>query len=186
MSKQHPLIEPELAEWIGQQRVFFVASAPLSIEGHVNVSPKGGEAFRMLGPLEVVYQDYTGSGAETAAHLQENGRIVIMFCAFTGAPKIVRLHGHGAVIAPDHARFTEFAALFPPNPGTRAFIHIVVERVSDSCGFSVPFFEYQAPRDTLDRWAEKQGPEKMEAYRATKNQRSIDGLPAFAKDSTEV
>jgi len=180
MSKTHENIEPELAEWITRQRVFFVATAPLSPDGHVNTSPKGGEAFRILGPLEVVYQDYTGSGAETVSHLRENGRIVIMFCAFEGPPKIVRLHGRGTVITPDHPRFADMEALFPPNPGTRAFIHIAVTRVSDSCGFSVPYFDYKEPRDTLDRWAASQSPEKLDAYRATKNQRSIDDLPALA------
>lgn len=182
--KLHESIEPALAEWIGTQRVFFVGSAPLAADGHVNVSPKGGEAFRILGPLEVVYQDYTGSGAETVAHVRENGRIVLMFCGFEGPPKIVRLHGEGSVVTPGHERFEEYAALFPPNAGTRAFIHVAVNRVSDSCGFSVPFFDFKAHRDTLDRWAEKQGPEKMEAYRALKNERSIDGLPAFGGESS--
>jgi len=182
MSKLHEQIEPELAEWIRNQRVFFVASAPLSAEGHVNVSPKGGEAFRVLGSHEVVYQDYTGSGAETASHLRENGRIVIMFCAFEGAPKIVRLHGKGTVITPENPRFAEFQEQFPPNAGTRAYVHIAVTRVSDSCGFSVPFFDFKEPRETLDRWADAQGAEKMAAYRATKNQVSIDGLPAFSPE----
>jgi hypothetical protein len=172
-------ISPELTAWIGAQRIFFVATAPLSGDGHINTSPKGGEAFRVLGPLEVAYQDYTGSGAETAAHLRENGRLVIMFCAFEGPPKIVRLHGRGTVLTPGQPRFAELAALFPPNPGTRAIIHLAVNRVSDSCGYSVPFFDYREHRDTLDRWAEKQGPEKMDAYRAKKNVKSIDALPAF-------
>jgi len=172
-------IDSDLATWIGKQRIFFVATAPLSPTGHVNNSPKGGEAFRVLGPLEVVYQDYTGSGAETAAHLRENGRIVIMFCAFDGPPKIVRLHGHGTVITIDHPRFAEFEKLFPAKLGTRAFIHVEVQRVSDSCGYSVPFYDYREDRDTLDKWAVNQGAEKLEAYRARKNQKSIDGLPAF-------
>lgn len=180
MSRMHESIEPALADWIREQRVFFVATAPLSAEGHVNTSPKGGEAFRLLGPLEAVYQDYTGSGAETIAHIQENGRIVIMFCAFNGGPKIVRLHGRGTVILPEHERFAELSALFPSNPGTRAFIHIAVNRVSDSCGLSVPFYDFKGHRDSLDRWAETQGPEKLDAYRAAKNQRSIDGLAALA------
>jgi len=94
------------------------------MDGHINLSPKGGDAFRVLAPMEVVYHDYTGSGAETAAHLGENRRIVIMFCAFEGAPKILRLHGRGEVINPGHARFNEMAALFPVNPGTRAFVHV--------------------------------------------------------------
>jgi hypothetical protein len=179
MSKQRENIDSELAAWISQQRVFFVATAPLSPDGHVNTSPKGGEAFRILGPLEVAYQDYTGSGAETAAHLRENGRIVIMFCAFDGPPKIVRLHGHGTVITSSDDRFPEFSSRFPANPGTRAFVHVAVSRVSDSCGFSVPLFDFRSHRDTLDRWAAKQGPEALKSYRVAKNQNSIDGLPSF-------
>lgn len=179
MSNQHQNITPELAAWIGQQRVFFVATAPLSAAGHVNASPKGGEAFRVLAPLEVVYQDYTGSGAETVAHLRENGRIVVMFCAFEGAPRIVRLHGHGRVIGLDDERFVELASLFPPNPGTRAFIHIEVSRVADSCGYCVPLYDFRGQRDNLDRWATNKGPDNLKAYRTAKNKTSIDGLPAF-------
>jgi len=179
MSKLLESIDAELSTWIAKQRLFFVATAPLAANGHINTSPKGGEAFRILGPMEVMYQDYTGSGAETAAHLRENGRIVIMFCAFEGPPKIVRLHGHGTVIVPDHARFKELAVQFPVNPGTRAFVHVAVGRVSSSCGFSVPFLDYLENRRTLDEWAAKQGPEKIKEYRAGKNQKSIDGLPAF-------
>ena len=148
MGKLYETISADLAQWIAQQQMFFVATAPLAASGHVNVSPKGGEAFKVIGPNEVVYQDYTGSGAETAAHVRENGRIVIMFCAFTGPPKIVRLHGQGSVITPNHARYGALTDLFPANVGTRAFIHITVTRVSDSCGFSVPFYEFKGPRDT--------------------------------------
>jgi hypothetical protein len=183
--KLHDSIDAQLAAFIAEQKIFFVGTAPLSRDGHVNTSPKGGEAFRVLGPLEVAYQDYTGSGAETAAHLRENGRIVIMFCAFDGPPKIVRLHGHGTVITPDDARFTELIARFPANPGTRSVIHIVVHRVSDSCGYSVPFYDFRSHRETLDKWAHKQGPEKLVAYRARKNQQSMDGLPAFDVSESE-
>ena len=172
-------IHAELANWIAKQRVFFVATAPLGADGHINNSPKGGEAFRVLGPMEVAYQDYTGSGAETAAHLRENGRIVIMFCAFEGPPRIVRLYGRGTVIPSGQPRYLEMEKRFPPNPGTRAFIHVSVRRVSESCGYSVPVYEFQGQRDVLDKWAENKGPEKLAAYRAQKNQRSIDGLPAF-------
>ena len=179
MSKKLPSIEPDLATWIAAQKIFFVGTAPLSAEAHLNISPKGGDSFRVLGPMEVVYQDYTGSGAETAAHVQENGRIIIMFCAFDGPPKIVRLHGRGTVIAETNPRFAEFANLFPNNPGTRAFIHVQVTRVSSSCGFSVPFYEFRSPRDTLDQWASKQSPEKIREFRALKNRRSIDDLPAL-------
>ena len=179
MSNVREYISPEMAEWIGKQKMFFVGTAPLADGGHVNLSPKGGEAFRILGPLEVAYQDYTGSGAETAAHVRENGRIVIMFCAFEGPPKIVRLHGRGSLITPGHERFEELLRLFPANPGTRGFIHIAVTRVSDSCGYSVPFYEYVGNRDALDKWAVAQGPAKVAEYRLRKNQHSIDGLSAF-------
>jgi Pyridoxamine 5''-phosphate oxidase. len=179
MAKQLDCIDEELVKWIARQRLFFVGTAPLSAEQHVNVSPKGGDSFRVLGPMEVAYQDYTGSGAETVAHLRENGRIVIMFCAFEGAPEIVRLHGRGTVLVPGDERFDALAARFPANAGMRAIIHVAVTRVSRSCGFSIPFFEYKGPRETLDKWAEKQGVEKVKAYRAEKNQVSIDGLPAF-------
>lgn len=172
-------ITPELAEWIARQRMFFVASAPLTAGGHVNLSPKGGECFRVLGPLEVVYQDYTGSGAETAAHVRENGRIVIMFCAYEGAPRITRLHGRGTIIGRNHARFAEFAARFPANPGTRSFVLVQVQRVGTSCGYAVPLYEYRGNRDALDQWAVTKGPAKLSEYRRAKNQKSIDGLPAF-------
>ena len=179
MSKRRECIDPELAAWMTQQRVFFVATAPRDEAGHINLSPKGGDSFRVLAPMEVVYQDYTGSGAETAAHLRENGRIIIMFCAFDGPPQVARLHGRGTLVTASDPRFAEFAGQFPPNAGTRAFIHVRVSRVSTSCGYSVPFFDYRAPRDTLERWVAKQTPESLAIYRATKNKASIDGLPAF-------
>jgi hypothetical protein len=183
MGKTHQNITPEISTWIARQRMFFVGTAPMAADGHVNVSPKGGDTFRILGPLEAVYQDFTGSGAETAAHVRENGRIVIMFCAFHGPPKIVRLHGHGTVVAPGDPRYAEFLELFPFNPGTRAFVHIRVDRVSDSCGYSVPMFDFHAPRETLDKWAAKKSPEELKAYWTAKNRRSIDDLPAFTPEA---
>ena len=179
MGKQRENIDAELSAWLSHQRVFFVATAPLSSAGHVNLSPKGGEAFRVLGPMEVAYHDYTGSGAETAAHLRENGRIAIMFCSFEGGPKILRLHGRGVVITSDHARFNALAAYFPTNPGTRAFVHVTITRVSTSCGFGVPLFDFTGRREALDSWASGKGADGLAAYRALKNQKSIDGLPAF-------
>lgn len=180
MGKQLEIIDSELATWISAQRIFFVATAPLAQDGHINTSPKGGEAFRILGPMAVAYQDYTGSGAETAAHLRENGRIVIMFCAFDGPPKIVRLHGHGTVHTPDQPSFSDLAIHFPANPGTRSIVHIAVTRVADSCGYSVPFYDFREQRDILDKWAAAKGADNLAAYRATKNKTSIDGLPAFS------
>lgn len=179
MAKQLPEIDSELAAWISMQKMFFVGSAPLSEDGHVNVSPKGGDSFRVLGPMEVAYLDYTGSGAETVAHIRENRRLVIMFCAFDGGPKIVRLHGKASVLLPGEKRFEEIYELFPHNSGTRSIVCLEVERVSSACGFSVPYYDYRDKRDTLDRWSEAQGPEKLEEYRAAKNVKSIDGLAAF-------
>jgi len=172
-------ITPELQEWIAAQRMFFVATAPLASDGHVNASPKGGDAFRVLGPRRVAYLDLTGSGAETIAHLRENGRIVVMFCAFTGPPRIVRLHGRGEVVREGHAEFDALCALFPPNPGSRSVIRIEVDRIGSSCGFSVPEYAFERNRDTLDVWAAKQGPDGVTAYQARKNIRSLDGLPAL-------
>jgi hypothetical protein len=183
VSKPVESIDPELAEWIARQRVFFVATCPLSPEGHVNLSPKGGDCFRVLGPREVAYQDYTGSGAETAAHLRENGRIVIMFCAFEGAPRILRLHGRGAILAQGDSGFADLILRFPANPGTRSIVRVALDRVSTSCGFGVPSFEFDSDREALERWALGKGPEGLAEYRSKKNRSSIDGLPAFGAPS---
>ena len=179
MSKPLPEIDAELAAWLQAQKVFFVATAPLSGTGLINCSPKGGEAFRVLGPKEVAYQDYTGSGAETAAHLRENGRITIMFCAFDGPPDIIRLYGKGELITRGHARFSEFEKVFPKNPGTRSFVRVDLTRVSTSCGYSVPLMDFKAPREQLNKWAANKGEEGVAEYRAQKNRKSIEGLPAF-------
>ena len=181
MSKAHQIIDAELAAWISKQPLFFVATAPLSPNGHINASPKGGDSFRILGPTEVAYQDYTGSGAETAAHLNENARIVIMFCSFEDSPRILRLHGSGKVITPGQAQFSELAALFPPHPGTRAFVHVTVTRVSTSCGHGVPLMEFRGGRDMLEKWAISKGPEGLAQYRGRKNDKSVDGLPCFSQ-----
>lgn len=172
-------INAELAAWIRQQRIFFVATAPLAQDGHVNCSPKGGDTFRILDPLTVAYQDLTGSGVETIAHLRENGRIVILFCAFEGPPRIVRLHGMGEVITDAHPDFSALSAYFPQNIGMRAVIRVKITRVSDSCGYAVPLFDYRGDRDALDKWAESKGEAKLEAYRKEKNTRSINGLPGL-------
>lgn len=179
MSKQIDSINDELAQWLHAQPVFFVATAPLSEKGHVNCSPKGGDCFRVLGPMQAAYLDLTGSGAETIAHLRENGRLVLMFCAFAGKPNIVRLHGSGEVLTAEAADFEELVSRFPPNPGTRAVIRVSVSRVSNSCGFSVPLMDFRQERDTLDRWAATKGPDGLTEYRQMKNAHSIDGLPAL-------
>ncbi len=177
--KIHQEISPKHIEWIAAQQMFFVGSAPLSGEGHVNVSPKGGDSFRVLGPKQVAYLDYTGSGAETIAHLRENGRIIIMFCAFEGPPQILRLHGHGTAQQPGSATYKRLARHFPENPGSRSIIEVAITRIADSCGYSVPNYYFKGARESLDKWAAKKGVEGIAAYKDEHNQRSIDGLPAI-------
>ncbi len=181
MGKTYEDIDEKLAAWVASQHVFFVATAPLGADGHVNNSPKGGDSFRIISGSEVAYLDYTGSGVETIAHLRENGRIVIMFCAFEGPPKIVRFHGHGTVVTEGHARYAELLQHFPENPGTRSIIHVLVSRISDSCGYGVPVCEFKKPRDTLDRWAVSKG--DLGKYRRQNNVLSIDGLPGLEPDA---
>lgn len=183
MGKLYDEITPELADWLGRQKLFIVATAPLAADGLVNCSPKGMDTFRIIGPREVAYLDLTGSGVETIAHLGENGRIVFMFMALDGPPGIVRLHGRGEVLPKDTAEFAALARRFPDLPGARAVIRARLVRISDSCGFAVPRFEFVAERDTLTRWAETRGPNDLQAYRRRKNTRSLDGLPGIAPDS---
>lgn len=176
MGKSYNEVTPELLAWIKKQKVFFVGTAPLSGEGHINVSPKGLDSFRILDEHTVAYQDLTGSGIETIAHLQENGRVVIMFCGFEGPPKIVRLHGRGEALIPGHEDFEKLAKFFPDHAGTRAYIRITLDRISDSCGYSIPLYEFKGNRDVLDKWTAAKGPDGIVEYRAVKNQQSIDGL----------
>lgn len=179
MGKVFDEITPALEEWIGKQRMFFVSTAPLAADGLLNCSPKGMDTFRVVGPREVAYLDLTGSGIETLAHLRENGRIVFMFCAFQGPPRIVRLHGHGEAVTPDAPEYEELRALFPEYPGTRAVVRAQLARISDSCGYSVPRYNYTGERDALVKWSEAKGPEALERYRRAKNARSLDGLPGW-------
>ena len=179
MSSESSQIDSQLADFIRAQKLFFVATAPLDRDGHVNVSPKGLDSLRILDERTVAYLDLTGSGAETIAHVRENERIVLMLCAFAGTPRIVRLHGRGEVVTPDRAEFHELRGLFPAVPGARSIIRVRCERISDSCGLAVPLYEFVGERDGLVRYAEKMGPEGMADYRRRKNARSLDGLPAL-------
>lgn len=176
MGKVHELIDDRLRAWIEAQKMFFVATAPLGGDGHVNVSPKGLDAFRVLAPRRVAYLDIVGSGVETIAHLRENGRITLMFCAFEGSPKIVRLYGRGRVVPREDPAFEEAARDFPVFPAPRAVIVVDVERVADSCGYGVPLYTFEGDRDQLAAWADRKGPEGVEAYVRAKNRTSIDGL----------
>lgn len=180
MAKVLDGISDSLATWLERQPVFFVATAPLSGDGHVNVSPKGTiGTFAVLDRNTVAYLDLTGSGAETLAHLRENGRITLMFCAFDGRPEIIRLWGKGTAVLPSAPSFTELAGSFPSHPGIRSVIRVDVTRVSDSCGYAVPRMTLDSERDVLDLQNAKKGVAGLGAYRIEKNTTSIDGLPAW-------
>jgi len=179
MSNVFATIPERLRAFIEAQRMFFVATAPSGRDGRLNLSPKGLDTLRVLDERSVAYLDFVGSGVETIAHLRENARIVLMFCAFAGPPNIVRLHGRGEAIEPSDARFAALAAKFPPAAGTRAVILVQVERASDSCGYGVPLYEYQGERTQLGAWAAKKGPDGLAQYQQDKNGASIDGLPGL-------
>lgn len=181
MGKLYDAIDDRLAAFLGEQKVFFVATAPLAADGHLNLSPKGLDTFRILDPRTVAYLDFTGSGIETVAHVRENGRIAFMFCAFEGPPKIVRLHGTAEVIERDDGEFERLAALFPPRLGVRSVVRARLDRISDSCGFGVPLYRYEGDRTQLDALASHMGEEAIARYRAENNARSIDGLPGLRR-----
>jgi Pyridoxamine 5'-phosphate oxidase len=173
-------IDDKLADWLTRQPMFFVATAPLAGDGLVNCSPKGSTgSFVVLDSHTVAYLDLTGSGIETIAHLRENGRIVLMFCAFEGRPNIVRLHGTGRPVVPEDDAFAELVAKFPEHPGIRSVIVVNVARIADSCGYAVPLMDYVADREVLDLHNAKKGPEALVTYRATRNAESLDGLPGL-------
>jgi hypothetical protein len=189
MGRIYDEIDAPLARWIAKQSMFFVGTAPLAGDGHVNISPKGPiGSLRVTSPTEVAYLDIVGSGAETAAHLQENGRIVVMLCAFDGPPRILRLHGRGEVVwAEDDAFAPLLAACAFDEPeveaSRRAIVRVHVSRIADACGFGVPLMEHVGERDNATKWARgklaKGGVAEIESYKITKNVASIDGLPAW-------
>ncbi len=182
MGKTYDGIDDRLRAFIEAQHMFFVATAPLSGDGLVNVSPKGLDAFRVLGPREVGYLDLVGSGIETIAHVRENGRLTIMFCAFEGPPKIVRLHGTGHVHEPGTSGYEELAPRFISHDAARAIITLDVARIADSCGFGVPRYAFDGDRDQITRYAASKSPEAVAEYKATHNRTSLDGLPGLALD----
>lgn len=185
MGKVYEAIDDHWQRWIERQALFFVGTAPLSADGHVNVSPKGPiSSFKVLGPRRVAYLDVVGSGAETIAHLRENGRIVVMFCAFDGPPRILRLHGRGRIVLAGAPDFEALAAHFHATDvpeSRRAVILIDVERIADSCGYGVPLMSHEGEREHQDLWSRKrldrEGPLAFVEYQRAKNARSIDGLP---------
>jgi hypothetical protein len=188
VGKVYDEIDGHLRAWIGRQALFFVGTAPLTPDGHINVSPKGPiGSLRVIGPRAVAYLDVVGSGAETIAHLRENRRIVVMLCAFEGPPRIVRIHGRGEAILPADHRFDELVRRCDfdepaVSESRRAVIVVEAARISDSCGYGVPLMAYEGQRDHADLWAAKKlragGPDALRDYQTEKNTTSLDGLPA--------
>lgn len=178
MAQTSNKIADDVRAFICAQHVFFVATAPES-GGHVNISPKGLDTFAILDPNHVAYLDLTGSGAETIAHISQNGRITVMFCAFEGPPNVVRLYGRADVVRPGADDFARVAHRFGEYPGARAVIRISVDRVSTSCGYGVPLMTFAGLRQDLADWAESKGETGLAAYRAEHNTKSIDGLPGL-------
>lgn len=185
MGRVYESITPELQAFIEAQHIFFVATAPSQTSGHVNLSAKGMDTFRVLGLTCVAYLDLTGSGNETAAHLTQNGRITFMLCAFEGKPQILRLYGRGRVVRPADAEWDPLATLFSELPGTRQVIVADLMRFQTSCGFGVPLMEFSQERDALVRWAGTKGEQGLREYRELKNRVSIDGLEAAEGSSSE-
>jgi hypothetical protein len=179
MGKTYETLEGPLLSFINSQQLFFVATAPLGVSGHLNLSPKGLDSFRVLGPRRVAYLDQVGSGAETIAHLRENGRIIMMLCAFEGPPNIVRLHGRGTVIEPQDDTWATLRPLFPAGQPGRAIIQIDVDRISDSCGFGVPEYAFTEHRSHLTDWVDHKGTDGIRNYQRQNNCTSLDGLPAL-------
>ena len=175
MGKLYTQLTDDLAGFIQRQKLFFVGTA--TDDGRVNVSPKGMDTLRVVTEDRVVWLNLTGSSNETAAHLRENDRITLMFCAFEGDPLILHLYGHARVFHPHDAEWDSLLPLFPAIPGARQIIDISIDLVQTSCGFGVPFFEFKAERDQLEKWAEKKGPEGIQKYWEEKNQISLDGKP---------
>ena len=176
MAKFYDTITDELVQFIGRQHLFFVATA--AADGHVNVSPKGLDAFRVLGPNRVAWLNGTGSGNETAAHLAALNRLTLLFCSFEDKPWILRLYGTARTVQPGDPDFDELAALFPPLLGARQVFDVSVESCMTACGFGVPLFDYVGQRDLMPQWARRKGPEGLRAYQRAHNAVSIDGLDA--------
>jgi hypothetical protein len=179
MGKVFAELDDDLRAFIAGQHVFFVATAPLAADGHINLSPKGLDTFRVLGPTTVAYLDLTGSGVETIAHLRENGRLTLMFCAFEGRPRILRLSGRGRAVEPGDAEWPAVSAGFPALPGVRSVVVLEVDRIADSCGYGVPRYEFAGDRPQLPEWIDKKGADGILRYQAEKNRASIDGLPGL-------
>lgn len=177
-------LNEKIIGFIERQKMFFVATAPLAGEGHVNLSPKGYDAFKVINETTVAWLDLGGSGIETQAHVQENGRITIMFCAFEGPANILRLFGTGEVINPHDDGFADLLALFPNFDRARGIFRVKLTRIQDSCGWGVPFYEFKSERDQLTRYVDNKSQEEWLESRYASNGTSIDGLPGLIKEDT--
>ena len=182
MANEFDEISPDLKRAITEAPVYFVATAPLASDGHVNLSAKGFDTLRVLGPRTIAYLDLTGSGNETAAHIMENGRLTLMLCSFSGRPQIIRIYCRGRVVSRQSPEWIEWSAHFPVLSGTRQIVVGDVDFVQTSCGYAVPEMNLVGERDTLLRWADAKGEEALKHYRRDKNTRSIDGIPAPETD----
>jgi hypothetical protein len=181
MSKTYERLDERLSAFIAAQRLFFVATAPRADAGLVNLSPKGYDSFRIIDDTTVAYLDLGGSGVETLAHVRENGRITIMFCAFEGRANILRLYGQGEAVTVGEPGFAEAMALFPDCTRARAVITVHITRIADSCGWAVPFFNYVGERDQLQRWMDDRTGEEWLERRYATNETSLDGLPGLVR-----
>jgi len=177
MGKLHDSIKPAHKEFIEKQHIFFVATAPLSADGRVNLSPKGLDCFKVLSEHKVAYMDLISSGNETSAHTLENGRITIMFCSFEGAPNILRLYGKGFAVLPGTDDWEAYSPHFKIYPSTRQIVVADINLVQTSCGFGVPLYNYTGERDIHFEWAEKKGKDGLHEYIQQNNLKSLDGLP---------
>nr|WP_070961163.1 pyridoxamine 5'-phosphate oxidase family protein [Hyphomonas sp. Mor2] len=180
--KVYDKLDDRIISFIEKQKMFFVASAPLSGDGHINLSPKGYDAFKVIDETTVAWLDLGGSGIETQAHVQENGRITIMFCAFEGPANILRLFGTGEVVNPHHEEWDEMLGLFPNFQRARGVFKVELTRIQDSCGWGVPFYEFKGERDQLTRYVDNKSTEEWVASRYEKNAESIDGLKGLVKE----
>ena len=187
MPDDYTEIDERIQAWMGRQHMFFVATAPAAGDGLINCSPKGLDSLRILGPKKLAFADTGGSGIETVAHLRENGRIVLMMCAFEGPPRIMRFYGTGTAVEPHEDGFDELLAGFPPMPAVRNIIVIEVDRIMKSCGYGVPLYEFKQHRDSLSNYFDSQSEDEIWAYRRKRNSKSLDGLPglSFTGESTD-
>lgn len=176
MANFYKKISPELKNFIHRQHIFFVATAPQ--KGRVNLSPKGMDSLRVTGPQEIIWLNLTGSGNETAAHVLENGRMTLMWCAMEGKPLILRAYGTATTLHPGQEGWEALAGQLPQHPGARQIFRLAIDEVQTSCGYAVPFMDFREDRTKLVDNAKKQGPESIRKYQQAKNQTSIDGLPA--------